>query len=235
MAERKRDAQDADDPVKEATQDEAELAEGAELVEDADADDEDDEEDEAEEENGLRASYETDAKTGLTKIVIEGRYETSVQAEEDKKTGRMVYTSPDFRAPQDDFKSAIEWVGRNVGTRTLRAEYDRQTSPLDGSSGRRNAQTVRLEAQIKAAEQRAAQMEKIALSAQETSQQTQMALQAIMSRLGLDQAQPSSEESGAPSEPGNSESSEKGQTEKSGGTEKPESRGRNKGTQTSRR
>lgn len=176
----------------------------------------------------LRCTYATDETTHVTTLVIEGRYETTITQSDDPKTGKPIFTSPDFKAPQPDFKSALEWVGRNVGTRTIRAEYDRQTTPLGSTRG--NAKTAKLEAEIREANARAARFEQIATDAQRTAEQvaeqTAMALEAIMKRLGMDDPAPDATDDSTQDSPSTSESSEKDQTESSAGTQKPKSKGR---------
>ena len=121
--------------------------------------------------DGLVCTYKTDEKTGVTTLTITGTYSTTVKQEE--RDGKIIFTSPDFKAPQADLKSALEWVGRNVGTRTVRAEYDRQNAPLDGSTSKR-------------ASKRASERERIEQIAKQSEEQTarmMMALEALTKQL----------------------------------------------------
>ena len=209
------------------------MAERQEVVDDLDMEEVVEEENEARKDaddvQTLTCSYTTDAETGITSITISGTYETTItQGETDK--GEIIYTSPDFKAPQQSLKAALEWIGRNVGTRTLRAEWDRQNAPLDAAAS--DAKTRKLQKQIKEAEERAARFEKMAMEAQANAMQEStrltMALDAIMSKLGGIEALQPLLTDGADDAPGNSASSAKDQTESQASTARSTSRGQSK-------
>jgi hypothetical protein len=77
--------------------------------------------------SGLMTSYTTDAESGVTTIVFEGRAELHLVERVNATTGQPEFAVPGVvKSPQETFLGALYWAGRNVIQRSIRAEYDRQ-------------------------------------------------------------------------------------------------------------
>lgn len=77
---------------------------------------------------------------GVTKITISGEYSVEIH-ERLNESGGVEFVCPAFRAPQDNLKDALKWVGINTGKRAADAAWDLH-NPAPKGKGSRSAQTA---------------------------------------------------------------------------------------------